>query len=215
MEKKFILMFLCFVFLVSSVSGATYYISPTGNDLNNGLTENTSFKTFLKTFSSMSSGDELILLNGTYSSTAGTGTIGWYLNSDNYGHSGGADTNSEQIPSGTSREEMTYVHAKNPGDVKIEGQLYIGRSFRKDSYIKIEGITFTGGALYNSEYVYIKNSGFNGQFTIGTNDHDFGNNYNLIEDVWIWAKDQRIIAINYRSNHNIWRRVVVRGMDVI
>jgi hypothetical protein len=59
--------------------------------------------------------------------------------------------------------------------------------------------------------VYIKYSGFHGGLGIGTNDHNNGNTYNLIEDVWVWAEGARIIAINYRADYNIWRRVVVRG----
>jgi hypothetical protein len=37
-----------------------------------------------------------------------------------------------------------------------------------------------------------------------------GNSYDLIEDVWIWGRN-RNIAINYRSDRNVWRRVVIRG----
>lgn len=107
---------------------------------------------------------------------------------------------------------MTYVHALNPGNVRIIGDLFVGRSTRKDSYIKIQGITFVGGGqLYNTSYVTIKDCGFDGAFGIGTNDHNNGNTNNLIEDVWIWAAGERIVASNYRANQNVWRRVVVRG----
>lgn len=57
----------------------------------------------------------------------------------------------------------------------------------------------------------VKECGFHGSFGIGTNDHTQGNDDNLVEDVWIWAAQSRIIAINYRSQRNVWRRVVVRG----
>lgn len=94
----------------------------------------------------------------------------------------------------------------------MNGSLFIGRSTRKDSFIKIQGITFEGGGdLYNTSYVTIKDCGFHGGFSIGTNDHDYGNDYDLVEDVWVWTSGSRIIAINYRSHHNVWRRVVVRG----
>ena len=68
-----------------------------------------------------------------------------------------------------------------------------------------------GGSMYNSQYVTFQNSGFHGSLSIGTNAHSQGNSYNLIEDVWVWATNRRIIAINYRSDNNVWRRVVVRS----
>jgi len=182
----------------------TYYLSPAGNNANSGLLTSAPWKTFAKAFSVMVAGDELILLDGTYSAAAGTGVIHWDITA--YG------ANSAQPPSGASLTAMTYIHALNPGQVVINGVLFIGRSFRKDSFIKIQGITFEGGGqLYNADYTTIKDSGIHGGFSIGTNDHNFYNDHNLIEDVWIWASGERIVAINYRSHFNVWRRVVVRG----
>jgi hypothetical protein len=184
----------------SGTGRTTYYLSPTGSDSNDGRSLSTPRKSFAKAFSSMSGGDELILLDGTYSAAAGTGYINYQ------------GTGSAQPPSGTSLNNVTYVHALNPGNVTIQGGLFIGRSTRKDSFIKIQGITFEGGgSLYNTSYVTVKDCGFHGSFAIGTNDHDNGNDYDLIEDVWIWTSGARIIAINYRSHHNVWRRVLVRG----
>ncbi|KAG2387556.1 hypothetical protein C9374_001150 [Naegleria lovaniensis] len=37
------------------------------------------------------------------------------------------------------------------------------------------------------------------------------NQYNLVEDCWMWGSQRRIISGNYRANYNVWRRVVVRG----
>jgi hypothetical protein len=147
----------------------------------------------------MAGGDELILLDGTYSEPT-TGYIS-YLG-----------TNSAQPPSGTGATAMTFIHALNAGSVTIQGGLFVGRSTRKDSYIKFQGITFNGGAsLYNTSFVTLKDVGVHGALDVGTNDHDQGNTDNLIEDVWVWAAEQRIIAINYRADRNVWRRVVVRG----
>lgn len=177
-----------------------YYISPTGNDLADGRSRLTPLRTFAKAFSLLKPGGELILLDGEYSNEVGTGTI----------HYDGL--NSAQPPSGLSLGIPTLVRALNPGKVRINGGLFLGRKFRKDSFITIQDITFIGGGvLYNTSYVTVKNSGFNGTFGIGTNDHHEGNSNNLIEDVWIWASGVRIIAINYRSHYNVWRRVVVRG----
>lgn len=184
----------------ASTTSTTYYLSPAGSDSNDGRSLATPWKSFAKAFGSMAGGDELILLDGRYSEAAGTGYINYQ------------GTGSAQPPSGTGINNMTYVHALNPGNVTIQGGLFIGRSTRKDSYIKIQGITFEGsGQLYNTSYVTVKDCGFHGPFSIGTNDHDNGNDYDLVEDVWIWASGARIIAINYRSHHNVWRRVVVRG----
>lgn len=179
-------------------SSSAIYISPSGKDTND-CKQTTPCKTFARAFVTAGTGGEVVLLDGVYGLAAGTGYINW------------EGTNSAQPPSGTSAK-VTFIHALNPGKVQINGALFIGRSFRKDSFIKIQGITFEGGGdLYNTSNITIKDCGFHGSFGIGTNDHDNGNDYNLIEDVWVWAKDERIIAINYRSNHNVWRRVIVRG----
>jgi hypothetical protein len=185
---------------------ATYYLSPSGSDRARGTTEAAPWKTFETAFERMRAGDELVLLDGVYSEAGGTGYIS-YLGE-----------RSGQIPSGLDAARPTWVHAKHPGAVKIYGQLFIGRSTRKDSYIRIQGITFYGGgALYNTSYVTIQQSGFYSigesggmVFGIGTNDHSQGNSNNLIEDVWIWGRE-RGVAINYRGDRNIWRRVVIRG----
>ncbi|MDQ1284239.1 MAG: EGF-like protein [Patescibacteria group bacterium] len=210
-DKMFCVLFFAVLLLPKVTLAAQYHVSPSGSDSNDGLTENTAWKTFSKAFSSMVAGDELILLDGTYSEEAGTGYIS-YLG-----------INSAQIPSGIDRDHMTYVHAKNYGQVVIEGTLFVGRSFRRDNYIKLEGIKFNGvsssaGQVYNASYVMIRSCGFyadindNGSvFGLGTNDITTPATSNiLIEDVWIWGR-ARIIAINYKSDRNIWRRVVVRG----
>lgn len=185
----------------------TFYISPTGSDWNNGRSATEPFKSFAQAFDKMSAGDELVLLDGAYSEAVGTGYISYTDITEGIGGS-----HSGQIPSGVDATRMTLVRAQNPGKVTIAGQLFIGRTFRKDNYIRVEGITFKGGgSLFNASYVTIKRCGFHGAFGIGTNDHDQGNEHNLIEDVWIWATGERVIAINYRSRFNVWRRVLVRG----
>lgn len=179
---------------------ATYYLSPQGRDGADGRSPDRPMRSFEHVFSRLRSGDELVLLDGTYSAASGTGTIHW--------NNGSA---SAQIPSGTA-QRPTVVRAQNPGAVKILGPLFIGRSNRKDSYIRVQGVTFEGGgSLYNSSFVTLKDVGFHGPFDIGTNDHDQGNTDNLVEDAWIWSSGVRVVAINYRAHRNVWRRVVVRG----
>jgi hypothetical protein len=198
------------------------YISPTGSDANDGRTAATPWKTFAKAFgpTGIPGGGELILLDGTYSVAAGTGYISF------------TGTNSAQPPSGPGRTfaQNTWVHAQTTGKVKVVGPppaqrigvgpeaLFLGRSARKDSNITIQGIMFDGGgSLFNTQYVTIKESGFydaaegsGAVFGIGTNSTGITNSYTLVEDSWIWGKS-RIIAITYRSDHVVWRRVVIRG----
>lgn len=192
---------------LAGVASETYYISPSGSDRAAGKSSGAAFKTFHHAFGRMHPGDELILLDGVYSEAAGTGHISYRGTRPGVG-----GANSGQAPSGVSLARPTRVRALNPGAVKVEGGLFVGRSTRKDRYITVEGITFKGGGvLYNANYVTVRNCGFNGPFAIGTNDHDQGNEHNLVEDVWIWAAGERIIAINYRSRFSVWRRVLVRG----
>lgn len=184
----------------NSPLAVTFYISPGGSDSNPG-TESQPLLTFVKAFSAMRGGDELVLLDGVYTPST-TGVIDWDA----------SPKSSNSIPSGLSVSAMTYIHAKNFGKVVVEGDLFIGRSSRKDSYIKIQGIIFKGhGHLYNTSYDTIKECSFSNGFTIGTNDHNNGNTHNLVEDVAIIASQKRIIANNYRADYNVWRRVVIRG----
>lgn len=176
----------------------TYYISPSGSDSNDGRSLARPYKSFSKAFSAMIGGDELILLDGTYSDAAGTGYI-----SDR-------GTRSGQPPSGPNLAKPTYVHALNPGNVTIQGALGLGTTTRKVSFATIQGITFDGGgSLYNTSYVTVKDCGFKGALGIGTNDHSMGNSYALLEDVWAWA-NERITFIVYRSDHVVVRRAVFR-----
>jgi hypothetical protein len=180
--------------------GVTRYLSPTGSDAADCLAPSRACKTFAQVFARTTPGDELVLLDGVYSAAAGTGTMHW---------NDGAQ--SAQIPSGVPGRP-TRVRALNPGRATVQGGLFIGRSTRKDSWITVQGLRFEGGgSLYNTSFVTIKDTGFHGALGVGTNDHDQGNTDNLIEDVWVWAAQERAIAINYRAHRNVWRRVVVRG----
>jgi len=180
----------------SETPRASFYISPAGSDSNSGRRAGEPFRTFEHAFRKLLAGDELILLDGVYSESAGTGHIGYVdANTVDASTTKVGGRKSAQIPSGLSATRPTYVRALNPGKVKIIGELFVGRSFRKDSHIVIRGITFEGGGtLYNANHITVRECGFHGPFGIGTNDHKQGNDYNLIEDVWIWASRERIIA---------------------
>jgi len=202
MNIKLIILVVLFLNYTGTSFADTYYISPNGDDSNNGEQEKEAWKSFDYAFFNIEAGDELILLDGHYSVKNESGGIHW--NRKKYPYSA-------QIPMGISLSQQTVVRGKNAGKVFVDVPLFIGRKKRKDSFITIKNITFKGGRLFNTSYITIKNVGFSDQFIIGTNDHHNGNSYNLVEDVWIWASRKRIIAMNYRSNKNVWRRVVVRG----
>ena len=74
-NKIFKILLILFFMLVSNAFAVTYYISPTGSDLANGLTDTTPWLSFDHSFTSSAfiGGDTLILLDGTYSVALGTG----------------------------------------------------------------------------------------------------------------------------------------------
>jgi len=211
MSRKIFFLVLIFISITINCFAATYYISPSGNDLTgNGSTGNP-WKSFSKAFGEMSAADTLILKDGTYSIATGTGVINI------------SGTGSAQPPSGTSTSAMTIIQAENLGGSILDGtgagtgastnaSIFLGRSDTVQSYIKIDGIkALTSVMLYNADYCYLKNSAINADLGIGSTDHTDSSDYNLIEDSWIWAEDKRVIAISYEGRYNIWRRVVVRG----
>jgi len=187
-----------------------------GNNNNSGSSEAMSWKTFSFAFSQMSSGDELILLPGDYS-TSVNGHIGW------------TGANSGQPPSGISATARTIVRSRDgAGSVHViqdnnsepnaqyDRPLYLGRSNEKARFIKIDGISFEGGgSLSNTQYIYIKNCGFlpgptgRDGFGVGVPTENISNTDNLIEDVWITGDGSRIASVNYRADNNVWRRLVI------
>jgi hypothetical protein len=217
---KKILLSLLLLSVSTFAFGATYYISPSGNDSTGNGSLSAPWKSFAKCFGEMSAADELILLDGTYSNDIGTG----YINNTN----GGAEPLCGQPPSGTDINNMTIVRALNEGSVTVHGttqsyrsSLLLGASDRKDSYIQIQGIVFDtgGGYMWNTSYCTVKDCGFHkiskgsgAVFACGVSEatHGFGNDYNLFEDCWFWGQE-RLIVSNYNSDYNIWRRCVVRG----
>lgn len=66
MKMKKIFVFFIYICFHFSLSATTYYISPSGLDTQNGLTENTAWGTFTHSYSVLEPGDTLIILDGTY-----------------------------------------------------------------------------------------------------------------------------------------------------
>ena len=199
----------------------TWYISPRGSDANDGRSQAAPWKSFRHAFSVMQGGDELVLMDGDYSEAAGTGILrdrGLYGESLQY---------SAEIPSGPDAAHPTLVRALNPGKAilhEVAGlparhgiPLFLGLTTRKVRFVEVRGLLLEGGAtLYNTDHVTIRECGVHGPMSVGTPDHHQGNDHNLIEDVWVWARNTRTIVTNYRASYNVWRRIVVRseGCDV-
>ena len=89
---------------------------------------------------------------------------------------------------------------------------------QKTQFVVIYGLTFfTPGSFRNADYSVVKATGIYGRLSVGSIDHSMGCSYNLIEDVWIWGKNQRGNAVNYSAHRNIWRRILIRddGCDTL
>lgn len=164
----------------------TFYLSPQGDDGANGLSAAKPLRTFERAFSVMDPGDELVLLDGVYGETAGTGYVSY------------AGLHSGQPPSG--RPELpTVVRARHPGSVKIIGGLFLGRSFRADNDIVIQGLTFEGqadgtgggaGVVYSGSRVTIRDCGFHGVQPMASailRLEDGAADVSL-EDIWVWGR---------------------------
>jgi len=183
------------------------YITPNGDDADDGSTELLAVKTFERAQELMSPGYELILLNGVYT-LANNGTL------NEYEWGGSPIPKSGQPISGINASQPTVYSAKNYGSVSVEGGLRFGLAqgdpSDKVSHIWVVGITFHDSInVYNGDYCTIKHCGAEGTMGCGTNDHDDGNQYNLFEDCWTWGKDERENLTNYRSSNNTYRRIVV------
>jgi hypothetical protein len=76
--RRALSIFVVFFAVRAITQATTYYISPTGNDSNNGTSQSTPWKRFSRAITGspkLAPGDTLNLLNGTYSPGAGTGFL--------------------------------------------------------------------------------------------------------------------------------------------
>lgn len=196
------------------LANTTFYISPTGSDSNNGLTEGAPVQTVKKICNIVQPGDVGVFLDGQYSTTT-TGVFTYN------------DANSSTPVNGTSVSNMTWMRAKNPGSVQFvysaggtDGVLFLGRGNGggryKQQFTRFEGFRFNGySTLYNTDHIYLKACQFYNRvnqadgLSIGTNDGNWGNTFNLVEDCWVDANSRAVIS-NYRSSYNVYRRVIAR-----
>lgn len=191
--------------------GTIHYISPNGNDGNGGTgCSADAFLTFDTAFGAMSANDELVLCD-----TATAGGFTTYAE----GTVGSIDdvTNTNEIPNGTGGN-FTVIRSTDPLKVHVTSGLQLGTNTSKRSYVYISSISFIGerSQLRNTDHVKLTYCGFNSDgetastiLVIGSNDHNYGNTYDLVEDCWVWGKE-RIILQTYRAANIIFRRVVIR-----
>lgn len=193
-----------------SVGGSTYYISPSGSDSNTGLSTASPFKTFSKAFSSLPAGGTLIMMDGTYTS----GTTGLINIID-------GSSNSDVPPNGISASQRTTIRALNQGAAKHMGSIWLGTKTATSQYLTFDGLYVEADLAIrprHSSYITFKNIGAKttcnddcGAMLLGDKEDSWPSTHHiLVEDSWFWGKS-RGIAMNYWSQYNVWRRVVVRG----
>ncbi len=191
---------------LSYVSAATYYISPSGNNSNNGSIIYP-WATFQYALGRISAGDTLILKDGVYRQT-----IGGFFQNQPY--------NSYSCPNGNSGA-YTIIKAENDGKAVLQdGYIYLGGAVngggaRGSSYVQIEGLRL------NHSYIEMRNSSYIKLLRIGIKngapiDSRYGttisvaqSNHVLLEDVWT-VGSMRYGIVVYESYKVILRRVVAR-----
>ena len=79
MRNSFKLMFAALLFVLlgagSVMAQTTYYVSTSGDDLKDGLTQANALATISAAISKTAAGDEIVILTGTYTFTAAAGTV--------------------------------------------------------------------------------------------------------------------------------------------
>ncbi len=184
------------------VSGALY-LSPGGTGVNCTLADPCG--TFLQAFSVMSSGDTLIVQNGTYHQNMGE----WHF-------SGGIDVSTSNPPSGTIANP-TVIKAQTEGQVNIIGDDV--ELFLDASYVEISGFNFISNTGQIARIIGNNNQLKNSSFRAANANNDDGlvsllGDNNLMEDCWVYGSGQFAIIIgrvyDYSGLNNTLRRVVVR-----
>lgn len=197
--KKIIVLFpLVYFFIFSSVyAGSTIWCNPANTGPQDGLTKATGYNTLYSAMSAMSSGDEIIIANGDWSSGYGGMTI-----DNNAGH---------YPPDGDGPSAMTSIVAETDFGVRIPKLGYIGGSA---NYLLLRGIIFYNGMSSANGWSYCKfiRCGFFGSKTAG-NVATFSlsgySKYNLVEECIAWGGG-RYKFLDYHGENNIFRRCIAR-----
>ena len=206
--SKWYFLIIAFVYLFTfpaPLHAATYYVSPTGNDNNTGLSEAQPWASFDRAVNyyaqgeQLQPGDTLILLDGVY-------------NHSIY----------PQYTEGTSGNPIT-IKAKNDGKAIIDGQ-GVRTPVSLDHWAANDYFIFEGIVAKNSsQNVYHINGSHNiFRRTSGYNAWTDGNSFiyemaantsnNLIEDC-VAAGTGRILVLVYNSSNNIVRRCFIDWMN--
>lgn len=201
-----------------SAYGATYYVDPNAaNDSGTGSSSSPK-KYIISGINLMSSGDTLILRDGTYTGTSNL--IGDYASPQTWPPSGSAGN-------------FTTIRAEHVGQAIIDGQYNnmvaanINRT-TKVNYIHFDGIHFRRGAGgvfgWYGDHTWISNCGFEDGMSPADADElpiayiMGGSSYGLLEDSWVWGYGRYGFYTSSTApdnthtptDHTIFRRVVVR-----
>ena len=127
--KNYASIFIASAFAVATATNAkTYYLSPNGNDANDGQSESAAFKTVNKAFSAVhshSTKDELIILPGEYAATSLLSMAG-------------------ESTSNLANADVVRSSTRNPSDVVIYGDGTFNL-LNMASCVIMDGITFSNG----------------------------------------------------------------------
>ncbi len=117
------LFFIMLVLVFQIANAKNYYVSPNGNDLNTGITQNTPYRTIQKAADLTLPGDTVFVMNGTFTTSSSFLTVN---------------------RSGTSTEWIVYQALKGHSPkVKVSGSVWATVTISAD-YIVFEGIELEG-----------------------------------------------------------------------
>jgi len=219
--------FFIFLSLAYSVQATNYYISPTGNDVNNGTSESTPIRNFTKAWQLLFPGDTLILLDGTYYQTMAPNVRDGASNPN-------IDTSdyiTYPLDHPLRTKNYITIKAKNDGKAIIDGQnqrltVLLGYYTQnwKGHYFILEGLV----AKNSTEDVYFvmshnviirRSSGFNAStdrnthvFTTWTDGNPSDPSNILLEDNFASGTGRKMfvayasyVNVVFRRNVGLWR----------
>ncbi|QSJ15827.1 right-handed parallel beta-helix repeat-containing protein [Nostoc sp. UHCC 0702] len=137
--------------LALATSGKTYYVSPTGNDKNDGLKEDTAFQTLQTVAWKVKAGDTVYIMNGTYTQETNPSQAVLLI----YERQGTADA---PITFKAYPGHKPVIKSSNGYAITISGS----------SYINIEGLTLIGSNdKVTSEYTEEQKNNLKDPLTTG------------------------------------------------
>ena len=116
-------------FISQFISATNYYVSPNGNDNNDGLTVSTSFLTIERSTYAVAPGDTVFIRNGIYSKTAPESVVAY------------------MSISGTANNPITFRNYPNENPIiQMNATNWVAISISGNDYIVIDGLTIIGNA---------------------------------------------------------------------